>query len=115
MSTPQLVLEGISQIEAWSRIERGCGPLPTRYERVHGSDALFKQLTLDVDQAELLRAVNGVRDVEALCSGSVLSHFEVCRNIWAFRVIGLVQRVEEAVPLDDDGLEFVLPQGDGES
>jgi hypothetical protein len=113
MSTPQLVLDGISQIEAWSRIDRGCGSLPTRYERVPGSEALFKQLTLDVDQAELLRAVNGERDVEALCAGSVLNHFEVCRNIWAFRVIGLVQRVEEVVPLDDDGLEFVLPQDEG--
>jgi hypothetical protein len=113
MSTPQLVLDGISQIEAWSRIERGSGGLAIRYERVPGSDSLFKQLTLDVDQAELLRAVNGTRDVEALCAGSVLNHFEVCRNVWAFKVIGLVQRVFEAEPLDDDGLEFVLPQGEG--
>jgi hypothetical protein len=113
MSTPQLVLDGISQIEDWSRIDRGCGGLASRYERVPGSDGLFKQLTLDVDQAELLRAVNGTRDVEALCAGSVLNHFEVCRNVWAFKVIGLVQRVFEAEPLDDDGLEFVLPQGEG--
>lgn len=114
MSTPQLVLDGISQIEAWSRIDRGCGGLPTRYARVAGSEGLFNQLTLDVDQAELLRSVDAERDVEALCARSVLSHFEVCRNLWAFRVIGLVRRIEEAVPLDDDGLEFVLPQGESE-
>jgi hypothetical protein len=112
MSTPQLVLDGISQIESWTRIERGCGNLPTRYRRVPGSEGLFNQLTLDIDQAELLRAVNGARDVEALCAGSVLSHFEVCRNLWAFRVIGLIRQIEAAVPLDDDGLEFVLPQGE---
>jgi hypothetical protein len=112
MSTPQLVLDGISQLDSWTRIEHGCGPLPTRYARVPGTDALFKQLTLDVDQAALLRAVDGKCDVEALCAASALNHFEVCRNLWAFRVIGLVRRVEASVPFDEDGLEFVLPSGD---
>ncbi len=109
MSTPQLILDGISQIEAWSRVERGSGGIEARYAPVAGSEGLFKQLTLDVDQAGLLRSVKGARDVEALCAESVLTHFEVCRNLWAFRVIGLVRRLEAATPLDEDGLEFVLP------
>ena len=113
MSTPQLVLDGIAQLDAWTRIESGCGALATRYGPGPDARALFKQLTLDVDQAELLRAVDGVRDVEALCAGSALNDFEVCRNLWAFRVIGLVRRVAPAAPFDDDGLEFVLPRDDG--
>jgi hypothetical protein len=112
MSTPQLVLDGISQIDAWTRIDRGCGGLAAQYVAVSGTDALFNQLTLDVDQAALLRAVDKPTDVEALCTGSILNHFEVCRNLWAFRVIGLVRRIESATPLDDDGLEYVLtPDG----
>ena len=44
----------------------------------------------------------------------MLNHFEACRNLWAFRVIGLIRRAPEAAtPLDDDGLEYVLP-ADGE-
>ena len=113
MSTPQLILDGISQIEAWSRVERGSGGLAARYAPVPGSEGLFKQLTLDVDQAALLRSVKGPRDVESLCAESMLNHFEVCRSLWAFRVIGLVRRVEDSIPLDDDGLEYVLP-ADGE-
>jgi hypothetical protein len=109
-STPQLVLDGISQIEAWSRVEQGSGGILARYAPVAGSDSLFRQLTLDVDQASLLRSVRQVRDVEALCAESVLNHFELCRNLWAFRVIGLVRKVEETLPLDEDGLEFVLPE-----
>ena len=66
MSTPQLILDGISQIEAWSRVERGSGGLAARYAPVPGSEGLFKQLTLDVDQAALLRSVKGARDVESL-------------------------------------------------
>jgi len=114
ISTPQLILDGISQVEAWSRIERGCGALATRYAVVPGSEALFNQLTLDVDQAALARAAKKGRSVEELCEESVLNHFEVCRTLWAFRVIGLVKRLEEARPLDEDGLEYVLP-ADGHS
>ena len=109
ISTPELILEGISQIEAWSRVERGCGGLETRYAVVPGSEALFNQLTLDVDQAALARAAKKGREVEALCAESVLNHFEVCRTLWAFRVIGLVKRLEHSVPLDEDGLEYILP------
>ncbi len=111
MSTPQLVLDGISQIDAWTRIARGCGGLDARYVAIAGTDALFRQLTLDVDQAALLRATRQPADVETLCAGSVLNDLEVCRTLWAFRVIGLVRQVaEEPVPLDDDGLEFVLKE-----
>ena len=57
----------------------------------------------------LARAAAKGREVEALCGESVLNDFEVCRTLWAFRVIGLVKRLEEARPFDDDGLEYVLP------
>jgi hypothetical protein len=57
--------------------------------------------------------VKGERNLESLCAESMLSHFEVCRNLWAFRVIGLARRVEAAAQFDEDGLEFVLP-ADGE-
>ena len=113
ISTPQLVLDGISQIESWTprraRLRRPRDPLqPAAEEDV---DVLLRQLTLDVDQTVLLRSVQDVRALEALCAESALNHFEVCRNLWAFRVIGLLRRVpiDRPQPLDDDGLEFVLP------
>jgi len=113
ISTPQLVLDGISQLESWTRVERGCGGIEARYTSAHEKDVevLLRQLTLDVDQTVLLRSVAEVRGLEALCAESALNHFEVCRNLWAFRVIGLLRRVpiDRPQPLDDDGLEFVLP------
>jgi hypothetical protein len=111
MSTPQLIIDGISQIEAWSRVERGSGGLEAHYAPLAGSESLFRELSLDVDQAALLRSVKGVRDVESLLADSMLNDFEACRSLWAFRVIGLIRRVEAATPLDDDGLEFVMPEG----
>jgi len=113
ISTPELILEGVSRIEAWSRVERGAGGLGARHAPVAGSEGLFKQLTLDVDQGALLRSVKTARDVESLCAESMLNDFEACRNLWAFRVIGLIRRVEESTPFDDDGLEYVF-SADGE-
>lgn len=109
ISAPELIFDGIAQVEAWSRVERGCGGLATRYAVAKGSEPLFNQLTLDVDQAALARAPKQGRSVEELCAESELNDFEVCRALWAFRVIGLVRRLPEAVPLDEDGLEYVLP------
>jgi len=111
ISTPQLILDGISQVDTWSRVERGSGGLRAVYTALPGAEPLFRQLTLDVDQAALLRAVKDEPDVEALCAGSALNDFEVCRNLWAFRVIGLVRRLEHSTPLDDDGLEYIVSSG----
>lgn len=108
IEAPQLILDGVSQVEAWSRVERGCGGLDARYAVVPGSEPLFNQLTLDVDQSALARAPKKGRSVEELCAESELNDFEVCRTLWAFRAIGLLKRLEPAQPLDEDGLEYVL-------
>lgn len=108
ISTPQVILEGISRIEAWGRIEKGCGGLASRWAPTDTED-LLRGLPLSTEQVALLGAIEGVRDLETLCADSPLSDFEVCRTMWAFRVIGLARRLDAAAPLDDDGLEYVMP------
>jgi hypothetical protein len=109
ISTPQLIFDGIARIESWRRIERGSGGLDARYTPAPNAEEAFGELTLGVDEVALFRAVQGPRDVESLCAESTLTDFEVCRTLWAFCVIGLVRRPGAAVPLDEDGLEYVLP------
>jgi hypothetical protein len=109
ISTPQLILEGISRIEGWHRVERGCGDLESRWVVQEGADALLRGLSLAPEQLGLLGAIDGSRSLEALCAQSPLPDFEVCRTLWAFRVIGLARRLDAAAPLDEDGLEYVLP------
>ncbi len=108
ISTPQLILEGISRIEAWGRIEKGCGGLESRWAPTN-TEALLRGLPLSTEQVALLGAIEGVRDLETLCSESPLTDFEVCRTMWAFRVIGLARRLDAAAPLDEDGLEYIMP------
>ena len=94
LSTPDIILEGIRRIDRWSRIERAVGSLETRYERVEGYETVLRQMTLSPDKLALLTGLSGVQDLGAICRRSTIPHFDVCRTMWAFRVIGVVRRLD---------------------
>jgi tetratricopeptide (TPR) repeat protein len=93
LSTPDVILEGIRRIELWSRIERAVGPMETRYVRARGYEKLLGEMTLSLEKLSILTGLELERDVGTICRDSTLSHFEVCRTLWAYRVIGVVQRL----------------------
>jgi hypothetical protein len=111
INAPSMIFEGIRGIDAWTRIERAVGGLEARYVRCPGQEATVRQMALAPEPAAILDLLEEVRDVEFLCARSGLPDFEACRTVWAFRVVGLIRRAEEAGPRpldDDDGLEYVL-------
>jgi hypothetical protein len=113
ISTPDIVLEGIRRIEAWSRVERAVGGPASCYERAADYERALSAMNLSFEKLSLLTSMNGRRTVESLCDESSLPDFEVCRTLWAFRVIGVVRRVDapaaRAAPVIDEGLDMVLP------
>jgi hypothetical protein len=117
ISTPDIILEGIRRIEAWTRISRGCGGLDARYERAPDYEGVLPLMTLSFEKLTLLTALNDVSDVERLCRESSLSDFDVCRTLWAFRVIGVIRRVDPPPQVRpqpvDEGLDLVLPAEEG--
>jgi hypothetical protein len=50
--------------------------------------------------------------------GSGITDFEVCRTLWAFKVIGLVRRTDAVAKpkavMEDEGLDMVLAESDPE-
>jgi hypothetical protein len=93
LSTPDVILEGIRRVEAWSRIEKGVGGMEARYARADDYEQVLGQMTLSLEKLSLLTGLDDAQDVGTICRQSTLSHFEVCRTLWAYRVIGVVQRV----------------------
>jgi len=93
MSTPDVILEGIRRVDLWSRIERAVGPMETRYVRARGYEKVLSEMTLSLEKLSLLTGLDTEQDVGTICKNSTLSHFEVCRTLWAYRVIGVVQRL----------------------
>jgi hypothetical protein len=92
LSTPDVILEGVRRVVAWSRIEKGVGGLDARYVRASGYEQTLGQMTLSLEKLSLLTALEAEQDVGTICRQSTLSHFEVCRTLWAYRVIGVVRR-----------------------
>jgi uncharacterized protein DUF4388 len=111
ISTPEMILEGIRRIEAWSRIDRGVGGLQARYSRADRYDDALRGLVLLPEKLSILTNLEGERTVDEICGESKLGSFEVCRTLWAYRVIGVVRRVDTPAPKpesEDEGLGFVL-------
>jgi len=98
LSTANIILEGIHRITAWSRIERGIGGPDARYVRAEDYKDRLPEMTLTPQKLLLLAGHEGERDVDAMCRESDLSDYEVCRTIWAFRVIGVLKQVPPAGP-----------------
>jgi len=111
ISTPEIILEGIRRIEAWSRIDRGVGGLQARYARADRYDEALRGLVLLPEKLSILTNLEGERTVDEICGDSKLGSFEVCRMLWAYRVIGVVRRMDTPAPrpeAEDEGLGFVL-------
>jgi hypothetical protein len=106
LSTPEIILEGIRRIESWARID-------AVYERVPGSEATLAAMRMPEEKAAVLRRLTAPMAVDALSGDPALPDFELCRTLWAFRVIGLVRRVDAAaVPgeVEDESLGIVVPE-----
>jgi hypothetical protein len=112
MSTPNIILEGLRRVEAWSRIERGVGGLDALYVRDSAYQAVCSSMSLTPEQYLLLNGLDGPKSVDTLCRESGLSDWEVCVCLWAFRVSGLIHRVDATESLvasvEDEGLGAVL-------
>jgi hypothetical protein len=110
ISTPDLIMEGIRRIESWTRIDRAVGGLAARYQRRPDYEGQLRSATVTAEKMAILTSMEGVRTLEQICEASTLPDFEVCRTLWAYRVVGAVQRVDRAVATtgDDDGLGLII-------
>src|SRR5262249_26325525 len=114
ISTPDLILEGIRRIDTWSRIDRAVGGLGARYNRVADYEARLKNVSLAAEKLAILPDLTQPRTVEQICEASELPDFEVCRTLWAYRVVGVVVRLDAPatgrIVVEDDGLGLVMPE-----
>ena len=93
LGQPGAVLDGWRRFDQWSRIEHAVGGLETRYVRARGYEKVLDEMSLSLGKLSILTGLDVEQDVGTICRNSTLSHFEVCRTLWAYRVIGVVQRL----------------------
>ena len=114
ISTPDIIMEGIRRIDSWSRIDQAVGGVDARYERAPAYADVIRGMRTAPEKLALLRALDEPARVEDLCGVAGLPDFEVCRALWAFRVIGLIRRVGDlpggAADLEDESLGIIVPE-----
>lgn len=114
LSTPEVIVEGIRRIESWTRISAAVGGPDAVYGRAPGYAQTVAAMRLAPEKAALLRGLDAPASVGTLCErAGTLGDFEVCRTLWAFRVIGLAFRVDAAAPesvVEDESLGIVVPE-----
>ena len=101
LSTADIIMEGIGRIQAWSRIERGVGGPDTHYVRADDYQERLQEMTLTPERLLIVGDLGGERDVTSICEASKLGDFEVCRTLWAFRVIGILRRLGTPPTVDE--------------
>jgi hypothetical protein len=116
MSPPGIILEGIRRIDSWGRVQAATGGIDTRYARAAGFEGVIGEVSLSPQQAGLLADLEGTLSVGEICERSELPDFDVCRSLWAFRVLGAVRRLDQEQPASeplswDDGLGDQLAAG----
>ena len=102
-----LVLDGIRRTRSWSRVWRALGdidsaPLPT------GNTEVLQKIELSDEEGDILAHVNGRATIDQICQASYLPHFETCRLLWAFQVLGLLRRgqASEAAAQEEEKREL---------
>jgi hypothetical protein len=110
ISTPDLIMEGIRRIDSWTRIDRAVGGLTARYHRVADYEARLRGVSVAPEKMALLTDLADEKTVEQICKDATLPDFEVCRTLWAYRVVGAARRIDDGYGPgeDDDGLGILV-------
>ena len=95
MPTPQLIVDGIREIDSWWRISRGIGDLDSTYQAVSGAEGSLRSIELETPALELLAMLSRPKRVTEACTDSSLKELDVCKLLWAFRSLGWVETVED--------------------
>ena len=93
LSAADIVLEGIRRISSWERIWEAVGGLDAVYRTSPQTDELARQLKLTLEEWTLLSHCEAPIPLGVLCSTSKLKDYEVCRLVWAFLTLGVLNRV----------------------
>lgn len=92
--TADLVMSGVKSIDSWSRVEAAVGDIKTRYQASPRHDELAREMNLSLDEWSLLSLCESGVTLGQMCGESPLADFEICRLIWGFMVVGLLNKHE---------------------
>ncbi len=92
LNADEIILEGIRNIDSWTRIWEAVGGLDARYQLTEVTSDRARALKLSLEEWALLSRCEEPTDLRDLLRSSPLHDFEICRLLWALRTVGIVTR-----------------------
>lgn len=91
ISTPDIILKGISRVWRWSWVRDWVGPLNTVYVRKEDWESIAKKMSITPQIEAMVHLLEQPRLLEEILDKSEMSNFETCKLLWALLIIGLIQ------------------------
>lgn len=93
ISTPDVIVKGMSRIWRSSWIMKGVGPLNTVVKRADGWLESVQKLSIPAKVKPMLEMLENPARLEDFLQISPLNNFETCKWLWAFSIIGVIQQI----------------------
>jgi hypothetical protein len=97
LSTPDVILAGISLIRKWSWIKKTVGPLETVFRKRIDWPIVVKKMSITPAIHSLIDLLEHPLRLETILRLSRATNFETCKLLWAFLMIGIIEKVEPGV------------------
>ena len=91
ISTPDIILKGISRVWRWSWVRDWVGPLNTVYVRKDDWENVAKRMSITPQIQAMIDLLEKPRLLEEILDISAMSNFETCKLLWSLLIIGLIQ------------------------
>ncbi|MBI3805139.1 MAG: DUF4388 domain-containing protein [Nitrospirae bacterium] len=101
ISTGDLILEGIKRIQDWHRLIHDLPPLTQVPHLSTDARSLFQTVTLNPDEREILRLIDGQRTLKAVLSDASMPSIDCARLLYFFITVGILNLVPPADPLPE--------------
>lgn len=110
ISTPDVIVKGMSRIWRSSWIMKGVGPLDTVVKRDNGWLEAVKKLSIPAKVKPMLEMLENPARLEDFLQISPLNNFETCKWLWAFSLIGVVQQTPSTPQIPEKIEPPVVPE-----
>jgi Domain of unknown function (DUF4388) len=91
ISTPDIILKGISRVWRWSWVRDWIGPLNTLYVRKDDWETVAKKMSITPQIQAMIDLLEQPKLLEEILDISAMSNFETCKLLWALLIIGIIQ------------------------
>ena len=98
LSTPDLILDGISRIWRWSSVKKGSISLAAVFRKREGWSKVVRKMTMTRDIQLLIDLLDRPRTLEEILQSSEIGNFETCRLVWGLLAIGIAEQILSAPP-----------------